>query len=426
MISTDLSNVWRSVSLPELLQEEQTIFDAHLLLGGGRRREDGWLSFLEEQDTARPRWLEEIIFSAQGVKEQSEYLLVVGGGLTQLGLKALTSLSLGTEDGCRLLFCGEDVSPQPIAHLERTLRDKKFSILVMSATGEDPFTLITLRTLRRLMEDWAVSDVRERIYISAPEVSSLGQIALAEGFLLLPYLSTSDASESVLNPAGLFALSAAGYNVKELCRGAATAMEEYALRSFENPLWLYVGSRLALRDRGFFEECLCLTDYRAQMLGTWWKALNQKAMGRGEKPISLETALLPRELSRCGDGLFATHRFYTMIRLPMDGVSIPVEMDWKDLDGYNSLSGKDFAHVEKEALAAIDLNLAQKQIPVISLEWEGRGTVGEMGALAVFLELSAVLTAVCSGASPFLHTESDAIYHRLDTVLERNFSNLSN
>ncbi len=426
MISTDLSNVWRSVSLPELLQEEKNIFDAHLFLGGGRRREDGWLSFLEEGDTARPRWLEEVIFSAQGVKEQSEYLVVVGGGLTQLGLKALTALSLEVGDGCRLLFCGEDFSPQPLSHVERTLRDKRFSLLVVSATGEDPATLITLRTLRRLMEDWAVTDYKERIYISAPEESALGRIALGEGFLLLPYLSTSDAVESVLNPAGLFALSAAGYSVKELCRGAATAMEEYALRSFENPLWLYVGARLALRDRGFFEECLCLTDYRAQMLGTWWKALNQKAMGRGGKHLSLDTALLPRDMVRQGDGLFAEHKFYTMIRLPMEGVSLPVEMDWKDLDGYNCLSGKDFSHVEAATLAAVDLALAQKQVPTISLEWEGTGTQGQLGALAVFMELSAALTAVCSGASLFDHTEMDGVFRRLDAVLERNFSNLSN
>jgi glucose-6-phosphate isomerase len=187
-----------------------------------------------------------------------------------------------------------------------------------------------------------------------------------------------------------------------------------------------VGARLALRDRGFFEECLCLTDYRAQHLGTWWKALHQKSMGRSGKHLALDMALLPRDMARQGDGLFAEHKFYTMIRLPMAGVSLPVEMDWKDLDGYNCLSGKDYAYVEEAALAAIDLNLAQKQVPTISLEWEGTGTVGQLGALAVFMELSAALSAVCSGATLFDHTESDGVFRRLEAVLERNFSNLSN
>jgi glycerol-3-phosphate acyltransferase PlsY len=49
-----------------------------------------------------------------------------------------------------------------------------------------------------------------------------------------------------------------------------------------------------------------------------------------------------------------------------------------------------------------------------------------MGALAVFMELSAALSAVCSGATLFDHTESDGVFRRLDAVLERNFSNLSN
>ena len=424
MLSTDLSNVWCKVSLPTLLEEERKIFDAHLVLGGGRQKLGGWLSFLEREDPSRPKWLEDVLSLAESVKAHSRYLVVVGGGLTALGARGLVELS-PPPGGVKLLFCGDDYAESTWKSLENTLLDNAFSVLAISPSGEDLGVLIALRSLRRMLEASCEEHPQERIFVSAPEDSSLGKVALAEEFALLPLLSTPDGENSVLNPAGLFLLHTAGFRVKELCRGAAMALEELDLRSFENPLWLYVGARVALAKQGYFKETLCLTRPEEEAFGLWWKCLMQSALGADAGYASWDCTVLPRDLSRRGGSLFAKGSFLTFFRLPGEGNPMPVEMDWKDADGLNCLSGKKFSHVSDALLTATELLLSQKQVPTLSLDADEHQGEETMGKLLVFFELSAALLAKTWGHSPFHREEEESIFRRTDALLARDSSNSS-
>ena len=62
MISVDISNIWCSVSLPDLLASEKTIFDAHMVLGGGEQKKNNpWLSWLDGSDEARRTWVNPVV-----------------------------------------------------------------------------------------------------------------------------------------------------------------------------------------------------------------------------------------------------------------------------------------------------------------------------------------------------------------------------
>ena len=54
MITVDISNIWGELSLPELLQAEKAVFDAHMMLTDRNGRGSdflGWLDLPVETET---------------------------------------------------------------------------------------------------------------------------------------------------------------------------------------------------------------------------------------------------------------------------------------------------------------------------------------------------------------------------------------
>lgn len=420
MLSTDLSNIWCSVSLPDLLREEKDIFDAHLTLGGGVLKEQGFLSFVTSGNQAA--MLEKIQLLAKKVQAHSHCLVVVGGGLTAMGVQAALDLTAKKLDGIPLVFCGEDYSSRRWLKVAAQLEDTDFSVLALSPLGSDPAALITLRALRRIMEGRYGEGMKERIFVSCPQKGALYETALAEGYTYLP-MPDCGGSVSSLNPAGLFMLEAAGLDCSRVLVGAATMAELCDLRSFENPVWLYVGARLCLFAAGFTEEVLCTTDPAMEHLARWWQKTMQAACGSKNK-WHFGHMCLPADIPVLGNAVLAPGRFMTVPRVPLSARRIAVEMDWKDADGLNTLAGKDLSHVEHAAVEAALDAFARQDIPVVSISCEKEPGEKELGEMLYFVELSAALCAGCVGAVPFRGDEMHLFYRQLAADLDWNFSNM--
>jgi len=420
MLSVDLSNIWCSVSLPKLLQEEKGIFDAHMALAGGVERQNGWQNWFSQSDAAAREWMTPAEQAAMRIRTGSDYLVVVGGGLCTLGVRAALSLMPERSSSLRLIFCGEDCSTERWLRIVDLLENASFSVLAVSSTGTELTTLLTMRSLRRILEARWGDKARDRIYVSAPEHSSLYRTAKMEGCTALAMPTCPGGCTSVLSPAGLTILGAAGLRIPELYEGARDMAEQSDIRSFENPVWLCTGTQIALRQQGFVGQTLCTATPDAELFGKWW----QQSLSAAEKNGFYASVCLPEDFFRMGEQLLRPNRFVTLLLLPRTAKRVAVETDWKDMDGLNCLAGRDLEGVEATIVDTLRDTLMEHGVPTVTVQCEEALTPRTLGELVYFVELTVALTAAAAGEDPGAQPGIRDFRAKLDRALGRNSSNM--
>lgn len=419
MISVDISNIWCSISLPELLQSEKAMFDAHLLLSGEQRK-NSWLSWLDPSDEARRQWVSPVLAAAEKIRADSELLVVVGGGLSAAAAQAAIRLLPGRASTLRLLFVGEDYSTEKWLRTVQALEHREFSVLVAAPTGNETAPLITLRALRWIMDKRYGSAAKDRIYLSAGNRgSALMKLGEALGCHILPMPESPGASVSALNPAALLMMAAAGISPNLVYTGAAEAAIAYDERSFDNPVWLYAASRMVLKNSGLHGELLCTPDPASESLGLWWQRVLAAACNKDGCGIFLSHAKLPADFFHMGDAMLQPGHFATLLRLPLTNKKATVEMDWKDLDGLNCLAGQDLRFVEGKMLGAVAAAMTEYEVPFLTVECATEPTDELAGELLCFFEMAAGLSAQAMGVSPSVRRHTPNVLDALDQELGR-------
>ena len=312
MIRADISNVWCSVSLPELLSNERQLFDTHMALAGGEHRQNGIFSWLCQSGSVRRAWLAGIASAAETIRAQSEILVVVGLGPAISGARAALRLFLGRRSPTpRLLFVGDSFSAEDWLDVPATLEGHTFSVLAAGITGNEAAPLAILRSLYRILESRFGEKLRERVFVAAPDgPNALRKLAEAEGFRLLEHPSDPVGARSALSPVGLALMAAAGMNLDLLFDGAAEGFRLCDARDLDNPAWLCAVAAMALADKGVRDQLLCVPTPSSAELGQWW-ARTASCWSRDGKGLRTASLRLTADLATVGEGREAldVHRF---------------------------------------------------------------------------------------------------------------------
>ena len=80
MIDVELSNIWGSVSLPDLLSGEKDLFDAHMQLRTNMLDGPDFLGWLNAPEGVMARAVLSIGKAAEKIAELGETLVIVGSG----------------------------------------------------------------------------------------------------------------------------------------------------------------------------------------------------------------------------------------------------------------------------------------------------------------------------------------------------------
>ena len=423
MISVDISNVWCSVTLPEVLGDEKRIFDAHMALGGGEYRQNGYLGWMTQPDSDRKSQMTDIVTAAEKIRGNSQILVVVGTGAVCAGAKAVIRLTAGRRaTRPRILFVGDQFSTEDWLEVASILENEDFSVLVTSPAGNETAPLVVFRALRWIMEKRYGEGTKERIYLAPGTKNSiLSRMAEAEGYRLLEPPTEPGGTSSLLTPAGLLILAVAGRSPGLLYDGAREQFRTCDIRSLENPAWLYAAARTALIQKGCTGELLCSTDPAAAELNQWWSRLLMAAGskdGAGCLPLPVR---LPGDFRIFGDMLLsrAQRQFATMLRLPDSGRRVTVEMAWKDTDGLNNLAGQEFAFLAEKTQDAIQSAMSDASVPFVTVCCEEPLTDDKIGELVYFMEFSSALAAKVSGVDPVKQQNSKAVFDQLGRNLGR-------
>ena len=396
MIEVDISNIWGEVSLPDLLAVEKEIFDAHMKLTEGSGEGSDYLGWLDLPQEAETDEIRRIRSAAKRIRESSDVLVVVGIGGSYLGPRAAIELlqgcnrNLGKGKGDpMILYGGNTLSDRACGELLKLLEGKDFSLCLISKSGTTLEPAIATRTLRFALErKYGTQEARKRIYaITDPVKGALRQLAQEEGWESFVIPQNVGGRYSVLTAVGLLPMAVAGIDPMEVLTGAAKAKKEYDLRSFENPLWLYVAVRRLMGRCGKRTEYLVSWEPGFRCLGQWWQQLFLDC-GDGPVPAALE---FPGARAAAQ----GSHFFETVIRFAPDDHPHIIGYDVCDLDGLNEFADLTLdALEERDYLDTLEAH-ADKGIPFITLECGGLDAE-TAGQLVAFLELARSVS--CAGS----------------------------
>ncbi|MBQ3073000.1 MAG: hypothetical protein IJD20_06875 [Oscillospiraceae bacterium] len=408
MIRADISNLWCSVSLPELLGNERKLFDTHMALAGGEYRQNGFFGWLSQSGSVRRAWLAEITAAAEAIRAQSEVLVVVGGGLSIAGARAAIRLSYGRRVSTpRLIYVGDSFSAEDWLDVPAALEGRDFSVLVCGTTGNELPMLTILRALYRILESRYGDQLGDRVFAFAPEgQNALRKLAQSEQFHLLGHPSDPAGVRSALSPAGLTLMAAAGMNADLLFGGAADCLQFCDARNLDNPAWLCAAAAMALTEKGVRDQFLCVPSPASAELGAWW-ARTATCWSRDGKGLRTASLRLPADLAAVGDLLLdsADAHYATILRLPPERRRASVEAMWKNEDGLKDLTGTDFGTLGDGMLDAVQDALTENDVPFVTVECLEPMTDDKIGELLYFAEFTSALTAQSLGLSPILHPE---------------------
>lgn len=399
MVNVDISNIWCSVSLPNLLESEQEIAAAHASLMD--RPGSSFLSWLDEDNGGE---LERLKETAAAIRETSQVLVVVGCDSATQGAQAVMELIRGRNhnlrSGFQVLFAGGDFSTQSWHALSETLEGRDFSVQVIGRDGTALPSAVTLRALRWLLERrYGTEKARERVYVTTdPTRGALRQISAEEGYHAFNLPRTLANHASALAPAALLAPMAAGVDVGRVLEGAAQARQAMEVRSFDNPAWLYAAGRMILGRKGKKVEYLTAAEPDAAALCRWWQRLfgaRGCLSGDGLLPAVAE---IPGDFQQMGSVFSdsAEQLVQTVVRFDPPEQKTAVEMDWNNVDNLNYLEGFTLDYVQEQAVAGVIQAGVDGGVPIFTVDG---GPLDEesAGGLLYFFELSSCLCAGMMG-----------------------------
>ena len=411
MITVDISNIWGDLSLPDLLKAEKEVFDAHMRLtdrNGEGSDYLGWLDLPVAEETAEIR---RIRTAAKTIRETSDVLVVVGIGGSYLGPRAAIELlqganrNLGKGKGDpQILFAGNTLSTRGWNELVKLLEGKDFSLCLISKSGTTTEPAIATRALRWLLErKYGTEGAKKRTYaITDPVKGALRQMAEEEGWESFVIPPSVGGRYSVLTAVGLLPMAVAGIDPMEVMQGAWEAKQEYDLRSFENPVWLYAAIRNLLYRKGKVLELLESFEPGFRSMGGWWQQLFGESEGKAGKGIFPVYAEFTADLHSLGQMIQQGQRnvFETMIRFEAPENKVTIAGDYKNLDGLNYLEGRSLDFVDEQAYRGTLAAHVDGGVPVITME-AGQLNAAKLGELFWFFELSCGISAYMLGVNPF-------------------------
>ena len=411
MITVDISNVWGQLCLPDLLAIEQEVFAAHQALTEGDGEGNDYLGWLDLPVTEETDEIRRIRAAADRIRENSDVFVVIGIGGSYLGPRAAIELMQGANHNIgkgkgnpQILFAGNTLSTRAWNELCHLLEGKDFSIAIISKSGTTTEPAIATRALRWMLErKYGTEGAKKRTFaITDPCKGALRQMAEEEGWESFVIPPNVGGRFSVLTAVGLLPMAVAGIDPMEVMRGAAQAKEEYNLRSFDNPVWLYAAIRNLMYRKGKAIEILESFEPGFKMMGAWWQQLFGESEGKDGKGLFPATAEFTADLHSLGQMIQQGERniFETMIRFDPPKNPVTIAGDYKNLDGLNYLEGKTLDFVDEQAFRGTLNAHVDGGVPVLTMDM-GELTNEKLGEMFYFFQLACGISAYVLGVNPF-------------------------
>ena len=410
MLNLDLSNVSRFLPGGWRTSQEAGLKKAHSWLMEGTGAGSGFLGWVRLPRDYDKEEFARIQKAAAKIRADSQALVVIGIGGSYLGARAvietLTSnnYNLTRKDAPDIYFAGNGLSADALNEAIDLVKDKDFSVNVISKSGTTTEPAVAFRIFKALLEEkYGKEGARSRIYATTDaRRGALKGLADEEGYEEFVVPDAVGGRYSVLTAVGLLPIAVAGIDIEALMAGAREEMELLAKSGMDNAAWQYAAARHALYQEGKRVEILASYEPSFRFFGEWWKQLygeSEGKEGRGLFPASVE---FTADLHSMGQYIQQGERimFETVVRFDRSRTKAVIPNDPENVDGLNFLSGKGLDFVAEQALRGVILAHVDGGVPNILLTVPGRDAKS-LGGLIYFFEFACGLSGYLLGVNPF-------------------------
>ena len=366
----------------------------------------GWMTLPRDYDKEE---FARIKAAAAKIREDSDVLVVAGIGGSYLGARAVVEAVKGMyhnelEDGLKIYFCGNSISPTYLNNIISLCKGKRFSINVISKSGTTTETSLAFRVLRELLEkEMGVEEANKRIYATTDRAKgTLKQLADAQGWPTFVVPDDVGGRYSVLSAVGLLPIAAAGIDIDALMQGAADAMERFSVLSPDNDAYKYAAIRNILYRKGKAVEILECYEPDFTLMNEWYKQLFGESEGKDNKGIYPSSAVFSTDLHSLGQFIQDGSRvmFETVMQFAKPQKEFFLKDDPTNVDGLNFLSNQNMSVVNRKAYEGTVIAHTEGGVPNIVLEAPELNEY-ELGYIIYFFEKACAISGYLLGVNPF-------------------------
>ena len=430
-LQLDLSGIFSTIS-PEAVEawaSKSNTFQQALHQGTGLGSDFlGWINLPEEITDAQ---LTDLETTAKKLQTSCDYVISIGIGGSYLGARAvIEALTPSFEvyqskhNAPQVIFAGHNIGEDYLSELIAFLREKRFGIINISKSGTTTEPAIAFRLLKALLEEQVGRDeARERIVaITDKSRGALRTLADKEGYKTFIIPDDIGGRFSVLTPVGLLPIAVAGFDIRELVRGAREmkALVSPEVPFDQNPAALYAAARNSLYQAGKKIEILGNFHPRLHYIGEWWKQLYGESEGKDGKGIFNASVDFSADLHSMGQWIQEGERniFETIISIEHPDHELRIQSDTENLDGLNYLAGKRVDEVNKMAELGVRVAHIDGGVPNIRITLPQLSAY-YIGQLFYFFEKAVGISGYMLEVNPFNQPGVEAYKKNMFALLEK-------
>ena len=347
--------------------------------------------------------------AAAKIREDSDVLVVAGIGGSYLGARAVVEAVKGMyhnelEDGLKIYFCGNSISPTYLNNIISLCKGKRFSINVISKSGTTTETSLAFRVLRELLEkEMGVEEANKRIYATTDRAKgTLKQLADAQGWPTFVVPDDVGGRYSVLSAVGLLPIAAAGIDIDALMQGAADAMERFSVLSPDNDAYKYAAIRNILYRKGKAVEILECYEPDFTLMNEWYKQLFGESEGKDNKGLFPASCIFSTDLHSMGQFIQEGARimFETIVDVKKPAQDLFIDPLEGNFDGLNFLANQNMSVVNRKAMEGTILAHTDGGVPEVLIEVDDLSAYN-VGYLIYFFWRACACSGYLLSVNPF-------------------------
>lgn len=382
----------------------------------------GWIDLPENFEQKE---VDRIKFCAEKIRDNSDVLVVIGIGGSYLGAKAIDYCMKDyfEDESTKIIYAGYQLSSTYLSELLEHLKDRDFSVNVISKSGTTTEPAIAFRFIKELMDEkYSQQEQKDRIFVTTDkEKGALKQLADANGYETFVVPDDIGGRFSVLSSVGLLPLAVKGIDIGLLLEGAKSARIDLTNLDYEsNPALKYACFRNNMYRNGKDIEILANYELKLKYFSEWFKQLFAESEGKNNKGIFPMACNFTTDLHSLGQMIQDGQRniFETVISVDNPKRDLSIKSIENDLDGLNYLAGKSVDYVNK--MAMLGTLKAHKSADVdcvmISIDEINEKNLGYM---IYFFEMSVAISALVLGVNPFNQPGVEEYKKQMFKLLEK-------
>ncbi len=371
-------------------------------------KEDAYTGWVDWPLRVEQGLLQDILGTAEEIRNKYTALVVIGIGGSYLGAKACIELLqspfynehyAGKQKRPRIYFAGHHLSAIYYEELLERLNDEDVCLCVISKSGTTLEPSIAFEILRGYMQErYGMAEAAKRIYaITDASKGTLRAEADGQGYKTFVVPDDIGGRYSVLTPVGLLPVAVAGIDIVSMLQGAAEACKAYDNADLESNICYQYGLlRNLLQQDGKVIEIFEVYEGRLRYFTEWLKQLfgeSECKEGKGVIPMSLQ---MSTDLHSMGQFLQDGRQMFFETVLTIETIRRDVSLEGSEYAG-KAKSMHELNQIVEESARKAHLKNNTPNIRLTVSELSAKS----FGYMVYFFEKACAVSCYLTGVNPF-------------------------